>query len=75
MMRAIHRRADKVVHRGIDDQEIPALAVFHINDFGDKDTGIARNQPTGLNLDLAAQITHGALDQRAVIGGQGRGFV
>ena len=72
MMRAIHRRADQIVHGGVQDQEIAALAIFDVNNPRDQHTGIARNQPPRFNLDLAAQMADRALDQRAVIQRQGR---
>ena len=55
-MRLVQRRADQVVHRGVDDDEILAVAVLHIDHPGDQDAGIADDHPARLEHQRAAEI-------------------
>ena len=62
----IQRRADQIVHRGVDDDEILALAMLHIDDLGDEDAGIADDHPPRLEHQRAAEIMRDALDHGGI---------
>ena len=51
-MGSVHRGADQVVHCRIDDQEIPILAVLHVDGGGNKKARIAGDQPTYVSYDI-----------------------
>ncbi len=65
-MRFIERRADQIVHRGIDDDEILGLARLHIDDARDKDAGIADDHPSRFEHQRAAEIVRHPLDHRGI---------
>jgi hypothetical protein len=54
MIGLIERRANKVVHGGVDDDEVFGVAFLHINDFRNQDASIAGDQSTRLGHDLQA---------------------
>ena len=72
MVRLIHRRADQVVHRRIQDQEIAPLARFHIDHLGHQLARVARDQAARLDLKLTAEVAKGLLDHLPVFHRQGR---
>ena len=55
-MRLVQRRADQIVHRGVDDDEVLAVAVLHIDHAGDQDAGIADDHAARLEHQRAAEI-------------------
>ncbi len=65
-MGLVQRRADEVVHPGIDDDEGPALPALEIDDAGHQDAGIAHDQAAGLEDQLAAEAMCRALDDRRI---------
>ena len=71
----VHRRADQVVHAGVEDQEVAALALLDVDDAGEQHAGVAGDQPPGLDLDLAAEVADGAADHLAVVERQRRRLV
>ena len=52
----VQRRADQIVHRGVDDDEVLGLALLHIDDAGNQDAGIADDHPARLEHQRAAEI-------------------
>ena len=74
MVRFIQSRADQIVHRGIDDDELLGLALLHIDHACDEDSGVADDHPAGLEQQRAAEIVRHALDHRGIGGRQGWRF-
>ena len=56
VMGIIHGRTDEIVHRGVEDQEIAALARFYVDHLAHHYPGIASHETARLDLDLAAQM-------------------
>ena len=71
VMGFVQRRADQIVHRGIDDDEILGVARLHIDHARDEDAGIADDHPARLEHQRAAEIMRHPLDHRG-IGGRHR---
>ena len=65
-MRLVQRRADQVVHAGVDDDEVLGLAALEVEHARDQDAGIADEQPAGLEDQRAAEIAGRALDHRRI---------
>ena len=73
-MRLVQRRADQVVHRRVDDDEVLGVARLHIDHAGDQDAGIADDHPARLEHQRAAEIMRDALDHRGIGVGRRRRF-
>ena len=73
-MRLVQRRADQIVHRGVDDDEILGIAALHIDHACDQDAGIADDHPARLEHQRAAEIVRHALDHRGIGGRRRRRF-
>ena len=71
-MRLVQRRADQIVHRSIDDDEILGVAVLHIDHARHQDAGIADDHPARLEHQRAAEIVRHPLDHRGIGGRQRR---
>ena len=56
VMRLVERRADQVVHRGVDDDEVLGVAVLHIDHARDEDAGIADDQRPGSNISVQPRL-------------------
>ena len=69
MMGIVQRRADQVVHAGVDDQEVLGIAALHIDHAADQHPGIGGDQPPRLEGKRAAEIPGHPRDHRAVGGG------
>ena len=54
----VERRADEIVHAGVDDDEGLGLALLHIEDARHEHARIADDQPARLEHELAAQRAH-----------------
>ena len=65
VVRLVERRADKIVHAGIDDDEGLGLAVLHIEHARHQDAGIADDEPARLEDQLAAETARRAFDDPA----------
>ena len=52
----VERRPDQIVHRRVDDDEVPGVAFLHVDHFGDQDAGIADDQPARLEHHLEAEL-------------------
>ena len=65
-MGLVQGRADQIVHRGIDDDEVLAVAVLHMDHARHQDAGIADDQPARLEHQRAAEIVRDALDHRGI---------
>ena len=61
-MRVVERRADQVVHAGIDDDEGFGFAVLHIEHARDQDAGIADDEPARLEDQLAVKTARRVFD-------------
>ena len=55
MKGVVERRADEIVHAGVDDDEILGLAVLHIDDARHQNAGVADDEPPRLEHQLAAE--------------------
>ena len=54
-MRVVKRRPDKIVHRGIDDDETLVLALLEIDDRSDQRSRVADDRSARLEDHLAAE--------------------
>ena len=70
-MGVVERRADEVVHAGVEDDEGLGRALLDVFDPGDEDAGIADEDPAGLEQDARAEIAEPAADDLG-IGGRRR---
>src|SRR4029078_2431686 len=75
VMGLIKRWADQVVHAGIDDDERLGLSVLEIEDARHQNSGIADDQPAGLEDQLTIEAARRALDHRGIGGGVWRRLV
>ena len=66
VVRRIQRRADQIVHAGIDDDEGLGLAALYVDDARHQDAGIADDEAAGLENELAVKALGRALDDRGV---------
>ncbi len=73
-MRLVQCGADQVVHRRVDNDEIPGVAVLHIDHAGDEDAGIADDHPSRLEHQRATEIMRHPLDHRGIGCGRRRRF-
>ena len=67
----VERRADEVVHAGVEDDEGLGGALLDVHDLGDQDAGIADEDAAGLEQDAGAEIAEPAADDLG-IGGRRR---
>ena len=56
MIGIIHRRADKVIHRSVQNKKLSPLTLLNIDNIADQNTRVTRNQPPRFDLDFATQI-------------------
>ena len=56
VVRLVERRADQIVHAGIDDDEGLGFAALHVEHARHQDAGIADDQPARLEDQLAAEV-------------------
>ena len=66
MKGVIERRANQVVHRRVDDDKIPGVALLHIDHLGDQDAGIADDQAARLEDDLETKRGHMLANDRRI---------
>ena len=66
MVRVVKRRADKIVHRRIDNDEGFGLAPLHVEDACDENAGVARDQPSRLEDQAAVERPKPCLDDRRI---------
>ena len=62
VVRVVERRADEIVHPGIDDDEGLGLAALHVEHARDQDAGIADDEAARLEDQPAAEPARRALD-------------
>ena len=55
VVRLVERRADEIVHRGVDDDEGLGLAALHVEHAVTQDAGIADDQPARLEDERAVE--------------------
>ena len=73
MIGVVERRADEVVHRRVDDDEILALAALDVDDRGHQHAGVADDEAPRLENDLAAEAAGAARDDfRVTLGARRR---
>ena len=66
MVCLVKRRADQIIHRRIDNDEILSLALLHINHGCNENAGIAGDQAAWLEDRLDAERLQVALDDRSL---------
>ena len=67
MIGAIHGRAGKIVHRGIDHRDRPDAAVLHVENPRHQDAGIADHRPARLEHQLASQAADRLAHHRGIV--------
>jgi hypothetical protein len=71
----VERRADQIVHRRVDDDEVLGVGRLHMNDPGDQDAGIAGDHPSRLEDQPDAEVAEDGLDDCRILVGMRRNIV
>ncbi len=66
MVRVVERRADEIVHGGIDDGEGTLGAHLHVDDAGDENAGVTDNHTTGFEIELCTEIANRLFDDARI---------
>src|SRR5689334_10371356 len=71
MIRIVKRWADEVIHRCIDDDEVPHSSPLHILDPGHQDSCISGDEPAWLEKDAKSKrLQEWDQSSRVTLGGQ-----